>query len=291
LPLPSPPGDGRDLGAVRLFEAPLSTFAEGRRIVAERPPDWFQHARLGDGSDYLCWTDLFEFLVSADGAAIACRALDGATLESFQTYLLGHVLSFALLKLGIEPLHATAVAIDGTVAAFVGDCGRGKSTLAAAFLASGCALVTDDLLVVEQTGSTPLAFPGPPRIKLFPEVARVVLGAARGVPMHPATAKLVIPLAATAPRHPLPLGAVYVLAPASSTRRDVAIRSLSRRQALLALIANTFNTVIIEPARLARQLDAAAALVAGVAVKALAVPRGLERLLDVREAIRADLAA
>ena len=253
--------------------------------------DWFHHARLVDGREYLRWAGLFEFIVAADGTWIACHPLARATPESFETYLLGQVVSFALLKRGIEPLHATAVEVDGGAVAFVGDCGRGKSTLGAAFVAAGHPLVTDDLLVVGRTADGPVAFPGPPRIKLFPEAARAVLpDAAAGVPMNPTTPKLVIPLPARGSRGPLPLRALYLVAPAGPAARGARIRPLSRRRAALALLRNTFNTVVVEPARLARHLDAAAWLAARVPVRTLGVPRGLGRLPGARAAVAADLA-
>ena len=59
------------------------------------------------------------------------------------------MLSFSLLSLGYEPLHATAVVVDGEAVAFLGDCGYGKSTLGAAFLARGFPLLTDDVLALE----------------------------------------------------------------------------------------------------------------------------------------------
>src|SRR3990172_4970069 len=138
--------------------------------------DWFRYERLADGSDYLRWSGLSEFLVSPDGRRIACHALEGCPPETLRVYLLGQVLSFALVRRGVEPLHATAVMIDGEAVAFVGDCGYGKSSLGAAFLQDGCALLTDDLLAVTERDGRVLAYPGPARIKLFPDVAHRLLG-------------------------------------------------------------------------------------------------------------------
>src|SRR5262249_39164851 len=81
---------------------------------------------------------LFEFLVSSDGRRIAYNPLSDSSLLAFETYLLSMVLSYALLKLGYEVLHATAVMVDGEALALLGPSGHGKSTLAAAFLSAGC---------------------------------------------------------------------------------------------------------------------------------------------------------
>ncbi len=102
MPLPCPELAGSGEVGIELFNGSTSFFSRVRHEAGIRPKkgDWFQHARLSDGSVYLEWSGLFEFLVSADGRQIACRELNGASPESFQTYLVGQVLSFALLKQG-----------------------------------------------------------------------------------------------------------------------------------------------------------------------------------------------
>jgi hypothetical protein len=257
--------------------------------------DWFQHRRLPDGSDYLRWAGLFEFLVSTDGHRIACHPLNGTSCEVFHTYLLGQVISFALLKQGLEPLHSTAVVINGEAVGFVGDCGYGKSSLGAAFLQAGYPLLTDDLLVLKEDGHGFLAYPGPPRIKLFPGIAKALLGdRVTGTPMNPQTSKLVIPLGPRQSAHAaLPLRAIYVLRPPTpgSWRTRVTIRSLSQRRACMQLIGSTFNLVVVEPTRLKRQFDLAARLASRIPVKSLSFPRRLARLPAVREAILSDVIA
>lgn len=296
-PLPCPEGRGSSLAEVELCDARSALFSEALRGAALRADgeDWFQHRRLPDVSDYLRWSGLFEFLVSPDGRRIACHPLNGTSREAFCTYLLGQVLSFALLRQGIEPLHSTAVVIDGGAVGFIGDCGYGKSSLGAAFLQAGYPLLTDDLLVLKEDGHGFLAYPGPPRIKLFPGIAKALLGdRVTGTPMNPQTPKLVIPLGPHQAAHTaLPLRAIYVLRPPTpgSERMRVTIRSLSQRRACLELIASTFNLVVREPARLQRQLDLAARLASRIPVKSLSFPRRLARLPAVREAVLSDVRA
>ena len=115
------------------------------------------------------WHGVGEFLVSTDGRRITCRHQEGASLESFQVYMLGQALSFALVKQGFEPLHATVAVVDDEAVAFLGHNAFGKSTLTACFLQAGHRLLTDDLLVLQQSSSRVVAYPGPPRIKLFPQ--------------------------------------------------------------------------------------------------------------------------
>jgi hypothetical protein len=289
LALPAAVGEGPCLGVVSLDAGPEAL--GDTTPVSTAADDWFVYRRLGDGAEYLRWRGLFEFVVAADGGHVACRALPGATDGVLHTYLLGQVLSFALLKQGIEPLHATAVLVGGGAIGFLGDCGYGKSTTAAAFLAAGHRLLTDDLLVVSASGSGVLAHPGPARIKLFPEPARALLGErALGTPMNGETDKLVIPLDGE-PASAAPLRALYVLGPPTRARRAVTIRRLSPRRAFVELLRASFNVVVVEPARLARQFELAAWLSTSVPIKRLSFPRTLASLAAVREAVEADLAA
>lgn len=295
VPLPCPELRESHPNAVDLFEAPDSFFIQARREKPSgpEPGDWFRHARLSDESDYLRWSGFFEFLVSREGRRIACRACNGTTQEAFQTYLVGPVLSFALLKHGIEPLHATVVVVHQQAVAFLGDGGYGKSSLGAAFLRAGHTLLTDDLLVITENDRRFTAHPGPPRIKLFPEIAKAILGdRVVGTPMNPTTPKLVIPLDPKQSTHAAaPLRAIYMLRPpttgAPPTR--VTITPLSQRRACLELLANTFNPVIVEKARLTRQFNWTSRLPASIPVKSLSYPRDLAFLPEVLTAITSDL--
>ncbi len=251
-----------------------------------------QHVRLRDGTDYLRWPKLGEFLIRRGGRQIIGRPLDGISHETFQAYLLTRALSFALLKLGIEPLHATAVAIGGKAVAFLGDCGYGKSTLAAACVKAGFPLVTDDLLVLKKTHGQLLAYPGVPRIKLMPSVAQRLLGfQVKGTRMNPFTSKLIIPLQpAQYAESPLPLHTIYALRfPQTPTRSRVAIRRLSAKTAWLELSAGTSNLVVRDPDRLKQQFAWACQLVQQVPVKSLSYPRNLPALPQVVQAIIADV--
>jgi hypothetical protein len=138
-----------------------------------------------------------------------------------------------------------------------------------------------------------MAHSGPPRIKLFPEIARGVFGRARGVRMTKGASKLVIPLD---DRHAcasaVPLKAMYVVAPPERCRSltGVTIRRLSKRHACLALLRNAFNMAVAEPARLKRQFAFAVSVANSVPIKRIAYPRTIPSLARARNAILADLA-
>jgi hypothetical protein len=295
LPYGSRARDGlAEIGLVRGSAARFARAVETARATGRDERTWLRGIDLEDGQTYLRWIDRFEFLVSPDGRSIAARPLNGESGETFHTYLLGPALSFALLKQGFDPLHATAVTIDGAAVGFLGDAGFGKSSLGAAFLQSGHRLLTDDLLVLSASRDGFIAHPGPPRIKLFPEIARAVFARKpRGAQMAATTSKLVIPLQE---RHTstsaVPLRALYVLAPPERrrSRSRVTIRRASKRAACLALLRNAFNMAVDNPQRLGRQFAFAASVAAAVPIKHIAYPRGCAELAGARDAILADLA-
>jgi hypothetical protein len=280
---------------VAFEQAELEAFAEARRAVPDRlKGHWTQGAALPDGSRYRRWENLFEFLVAADGRLVRARALPDSSEEAFLAYLLVDALSFSMIRLGREPLHATAVHTGSGVVAFIGESGDGKSTLGALFVQSGMPLVTDDMLVTTAEGDRFVAHPGPPRIKLYREMARLIFGREwRGVPMNPATDKLIVPLEeGQAPRRPGVLRALYLIGAdhtsVPAVRPD--IRRLRPAEAFPRILAATASHWADEPARLRAQFEFVTRLVERVPVNTLVYPRNGDQMASVRDAVLADLA-
>lgn len=292
IPLPMPQQTSSGPVRLELIGAPDSLVAPPVFLNGGSPgkDDWFHHLKLDNGESYLQWPRLGEFWISPDGRHVICRAFDGTSRETFHTYLIPQAVSCALVKQGIEPLHATAAVVDGEAVGFLGNCGYGKSSLGAAFLKAGFPLLTDDLLVISEGGphgGRLVAHPGPARIKLFPEIEERLLGGTReGARLNPETYKRILPLSDH--EHcpdTVPLKALYVLRPPSTSRasRRVSIRTLSPRHACLELIANTFNLIITDRDRLSRQFRWASVLAGAIPVKSLSYPRKLAqagRLVD-----------
>ena len=293
-PLDLPEYSDDALACVEVVTGCAPVFADALKGASfrSRPGAWYRYAFLDDGSSYVRWDHVGEFLVSPDGRRIVCLRDEKVPAESFQVYLLGQALSFALVKQRLEPLHATTVVIDGEAIAFLGSNAFGKSSLAASFLAAGFRLLTDDLLILHDSPRGVLAFPGPPRIKLFSKVACRVLGVSPDGPaMNADTDKRVLRLDAHQRcSAPVVLKTVYaVAAPRDACRTpDVRIERLSPREGFLALLKGTFNRRLVSAERLERQFDVMAHLADRLAVRTLAYPRAIDRLADVRAAVLAD---
>jgi hypothetical protein len=99
--------------------------------------------------------------------------------------------------------------------------------------------------------------------------------------MHRLTPKLVFPIAdELAAQSSVPLAGFCVLPSPTDVAESICLKRLSRRQAFVALTENTFNSVVADAPRLARQFTATAEVAGRLPVFALARPRGLALLRD-----------
>ena len=283
---------------VELLPGDPEQFADAISHIILDDSDWIHLHELPGGWSYLRYDELFEFLVEPSGSRVFYRFLATVSLESFQTYALGRVFSFALVKLGYEPLHAATIVVDGRAVAFLGASTFGKSSLATCFVAAGYPLLTDDTLRLEERGGQYVAFPGPPRLRLMPRIARLYLGGTdAGVVMNPReknakAPKLVFCLSPSQSfANVAPLAAIYVItAPRKVHRRQrIMIGSLPSLQAMVNVLSFTHNAELSDAKRLSRQLEAAQKLITSVRMRSLSYPRVLSSLADVRDAVLADL--
>ncbi len=262
-------------------------------IADDHKARWAQYAALPDGSAYRRWSNLFDFLVTADARRIYARAVSAVADEALLAYLLVDALSFSMVRLGWEPLHATAVLTDHGVVAFLGNSGDGKSTLAALLVRHGCKLVTDDMLVLARDGGRWLAQPGPPRLKLYRGMADHLLGPTRDrVGMNPDTTKMIIALDSgqcTTEAHAL--RAAYLLsADTDATPRAPVIQQLSPGAAFPRLLAHTAGHYPSEGARLRRQFEFATAVAREIPIKTLSYRREKAQMSELQDTVLADVA-
>ena len=254
---------------------------------------WSQGAVLPDGSSYRRWTGLVEFLITPDARRIYARTLDKTNHEALLAYLLVDALSYSMVRLGREPLHATAVLTDRGAVAFVAESGFGKSTLGALFVRDGFRLVTDDMLVLTPERGGYLAHAGPPRIKLYRGIADRIFGVSdRGVPMNSVTEKLIIPLdEGQTLRDATSLRAIYLIRKHDDRHpaRRPFIRRLSPARAFPRILAATAGHYPFERDRLTRQFEFVTRLVARVPIKTLSYPRDENNMGILPDAVLADL--
>ncbi|PYR11697.1 MAG: hypothetical protein DMF99_07480 [Acidobacteria bacterium] len=257
--------------------------------LASAKDEWFVCRLLPDRSAYLRWSGLYEFRIGRGGARIASRPLEGSGLPVLQNFLFAQTLSFALVYQDVEPLHATVVCVDDCAIGFLGDCGFGKSTLLASFVADGFQVLTDDLLVVDLSDDRAIARSGSGRIKLLPDSASAFLGdVSRGVPLHPSTTKRSFPLDERH-RHTggLPLDCLFVLPQPEDRTSTVSIEllPLSRSALMQELLKNSFIVEMLDRRRIAGQFSFAAQLASRIDGVRLSYPAGLHHLPSLRQRI------
>jgi energy-coupling factor transporter ATP-binding protein EcfA2 len=189
-------------------------------------------------------------------------------------------------------LHASAVVVGGEAVAFAGKTGLGKSTLAASFAAAGFPALTDDCLIVKEAGERFLAVPAYSSLRLWNDSA-TALGADLGrrhrvaaysqkIRVNRSTSK--IPFSGD----PAPLRCVYLLETRAASRA-LLIEPVSERDAFIALVRLAFRLDPYDRVHLANEMDRLARLSQVVSIRLLRVPRRLENLSSVQEAVLRDL--
>jgi hypothetical protein len=166
------------------------------------------------------------FLVES-GLSITIQLKPGATPVETEAFLMGPVAGVLLHQRGVLPLHASCVEIDGVAIALAGPVGRGKSTLAAALVRNGAALMGDDICPVGLCADVaPIAIPGSAGLRLWPDAREIFgCGGAEWSPIRPGHSKHVGPVNVGGQwtDAPLPrrLGMVIRLAPGSPGEPDL----------------------------------------------------------------------
>ena len=102
---------------------------------------------LGPDGAVLRINGIATYLMRA-GREIIVHSSPGAADRNVRLYLLGSAMGILLHQKGLLPLHANAIEIDGRAAAFMGETGAGKSTLAAWLHDAGHRVIADDVCVL-----------------------------------------------------------------------------------------------------------------------------------------------
>jgi hypothetical protein len=195
-------------------------------------------------------------LIAPDGTELLCDPEPGSS--EWSTLLTAQALPLAATLQGFEVLHASGVVLRGRAALFAGPSGTGKSSLAAALLRRGAALLSDDTVALELHADAPIAHPGAALLQLQAAEHERLSTRERAV-LGPPTAflgKQRYNPSVTA--SPAPFGELFLL------ERSTHGPPVERIEAVdpFALLASTFNLSVRTPERLTRHLDLAVALAA-----------------------------
>jgi hypothetical protein len=270
------------------FYTSSSRSPAGDPLVAVYRLDACTVLHLARVADFFLWPD-----------RILCHPLDPAHGYLIEIRLLGPVLSLWLEMKGLPALHASAVVVGDCAVAFLSANRGGKSSLAATLMQAGCALLTDDILPVEQVNAGFQGRPGYATMRMWPEEARYFLGDYEGLELiHPELAKRRVPIGQTGfgsfCSTPRPLACCYLPERREPAERstEIEITPVPPRDAVVELVRHSFSARVVEAAGLAPQrLELFSRMARQVPVRRLTYPNGFEHLARVRRAILDDLAA
>lgn len=246
---------------------------------------WTEFYRAGGGY-LLRFPDLADFEISADGFGVACFPVPGVVEATVQHLYLNQVLPLVLSKQGKLVFHASAVEAGQGAIAFVGESGRGKSTLAASFAVSGHRFLTDDGLVLEPIGTGYEVLPSHPSIRLWDdsESALIPPTAGRAPPVsYTSKARFLAGAELIFCAESRPLRRVFFLGDGSAPA--IELSALTPAQALVEWVKHSFLLDIEERPRLASHFDQVAALAHQPIHYRLDYPRRFYDLALVRRAI------
>ena len=292
-----------DVFDVRIWLREWATFSEAfpesfdifYRSVPEDSPDQ-PNLRVGllPGRDYfgLFYGDGVRFAVERRGREVWADWPEDYTIEDACTYLLGPVMGFVLRVRGTVSLHASAVTIEGRAIALVGLTGAGKSTTAAAFACSGCPVVSDDVVALVDKGERFLVPPGYPRVNLWPDSVRKLFGTEEALPpITPTWEKRYLSLGRNGHRFassPLPLGAIYILEVRDPTLTAPVIETVSAKEALITLVANTYVNYLLDQNMRRTEFDVLSRIVSEIPVRRVHMPDEPSAVFGLCEAIADD---
>jgi hypothetical protein len=295
-----------DIAMPELPEAggePEWTFSVAGRSPAAARPSWFHRWRnpgerptlsfsRGAGGYLLRFHGRADYAIDTHRRTIAGWRRRGTTITTLRHLLIDQVMPLVLSRDRLV-LHASAVATPSGAAAFVGFTGSGKSTLAAALAVRGFPILTDDCLVVERSSRGFLARPFYPGARLWPDSVRAVGGSLRtSRPVAEYTRKRRLgashlPCQAAA----VPLGRLFMLE--SPLRRGphqrLTLDRMRGADALVALLACTFQLDIQDTAAVRRTFDLQSGLIDALPVHRVSYPWQLRRLPDTGDAIAREL--
>ncbi|MEP6867917.1 MAG: hypothetical protein ABJA20_05330 [Novosphingobium sp.] len=236
------------------------------------------------GSDYvLRFPERADFAI---GATLTCTPAPDVPQALITALFNNQIIPMIESRSGGLVLHASAVAAAGRALGFLGQSGRGKSTLAASFARAGHPFLTDDGLVLEADGTGYRAKPSLPYIRLWPDSESAVLdGAASDNSSDEDEVKSHVGSSAQVPfqRDPIPLRAIYVLLDGPSDR--VRIERMKPAAALSAFMQHAFVLDVEDRPRMRTHFNQMARLAEAVECFTLDYPRRYDDLRGVRDAI------
>jgi hypothetical protein len=231
-------------------------------------------------------SDIARYLV-VDGREIVVERYPDCSEEGLRLYLLGSAFGALLHQRRLLVMHASTIQTAQGAVMFVGDSGHGKSTLLAALVKRGYAMLADDVTAVDMDSpSSPVALASFPSLRLCADAADRLDYSVEGLarvysPGKAAAYKYSVPIPHFCPT-PLPVHALYTLDIHAAPTIDIEPVEALQRFALAG--ANTYRYGFLKGLGLREMHFRAASLLAkSVRIRCITRPASpylLDELVD-----------
>lgn len=247
--------------------------------------EWCHHWRDGEdvvlslarqGADYwLRFPDLADFRLQMAPHRILVAAEPGTDATTLEHLLVDQVLPRLLAQQGHLLVHASALAIAGRHALFLGPSGGGKSTLAGLLQHAGHAVLSDDCVQLEPDGERFKAIPTYPSLRLYADsIEEVFPQPIESTPVASYSDKRRIPVAFSGGDGTgVPVDALYLLGDPTEAGETIRIAPLRPAQACEALLRHSFRLDLGDRAATASHFTRCSAVARAVPAFHLDYPR------------------
>lgn len=220
-----------------------------------------------------------DFVISGDARRIDVRPHRYLAPEILEHLLADQVLPRCLAQRGELVVHAAGIALGHDIALFVGESGRGKSTLAGLYFRAGRTVLTDDCLILRPTPDAVRALATYPSLRLQPDSIDALFpgDAARvSLPSYSDKRRFVV-MDTSAQTVAGRVAAVYFLGDACAEQNDLRIEPLAPATSCIRLMEQSFQLDVLDRDAVRRLLGRAGEIVTRVAAFALNYPRDFRR--------------
>lgn len=241
-------------------------------------------------ADFLLrYPGIADFEIRSETKEIVCHVEVGTGFDTVRHLLLDHVLPFLLSEGNRLVLHGSGILVAGGAVVFLGESGRGKSTLSASFCGQQTPLLTDDNILLEMRDGKFECVPSYPGLRLWPGAASTMLAdsintssvAHYSTKLRIKTGDEQLPFASER----VPLNRLYLLAESNDFDRTIQIKKLPPQKAFFTISDHAYRLDFKERTLLKDQFYFMSSLVKSFPVYSLTFPRDFSLLPAVRQTI------
>lgn len=220
---------------------------------------------------------------------IVCYTSENISERTISHLLLDQVMPRILYTTGHSIVHASAVIIDKQVVLFIGDSGRGKSTLALSFDREGYPVLSDDTILIADKDDGFVAQVLYRGFRVWSDTAKSLIGIQDTVDLvsqYNSKQRLIASTQSELPSQ-FPIGAAFLITEPVTKSNEIRIAEIPPSESVMTLVQSSFRLDMTDKALLAKEFDTFTNFVHQTPFYTLSYPRDYSRLPEVHKAILA----